>query len=472
MAGTDMDLMNPELTKKSWTGPGKIVIGIIVLAICIAGYFIYGSFGKKDTTYLTMPVSTGDIVDQVQATGTIKPLHEVDLYFKNKGTLKSLNVRNGDAVKTGQILAVQDDAALQASVEQAKSNLMQAEYKLKQAQLENDKLMATAQQQQALYDQGGVSETDYKQSQRDAENASVVVDAAKASIQTSKAQLVIAQNDLKNAVLTAPFAGIATQVNGEVGQDTGNSTSSIIHIISNDLQIPSMVNEVDVGRVKEGQEVEFTVTSYPNRPFKGTVSRISRQATTTNNVQLYEVDIATNDMSKQLLAGMSVTANIIVEKRENVVSVPAIAFSYVPTYMSSIRQNSNGTTTRRFKIDTGQGTNQGSNSGSGQTSAQNSDHMQSFDQQTLVNGADQKGRTRRVVVLENYKPVLKQVKVGLSDGQNTEIITGLSEGDQVIVGTNDSTQSSTSGGSNNSSQRQGNQQRQLGGGGRGGFELH
>ncbi|MGE5405260.1 MAG: efflux RND transporter periplasmic adaptor subunit [Candidatus Saccharibacteria bacterium] len=468
MAGTDMDLMNPELTQKSWRGPGKIVAGIILLAVCIAGYYIYGSFGQKGASYLTMPVTMGDIVDQVQATGTITPLHEVDLYFKNKGTLKSLNVRNGDAVKAGQILAVQDDAALQASVEQAKSNLMQAEYKLKQAQLENDKLQATADQQKALYLQGGVSEVDYKQAQRDAENAFVSVEAAKASIQTAKAQLVIAQNDLKNAVLAAPFAGIVTQVNGEVGQDTGNTTSSIIHIISNELQIPSMVNEVDVGRVKVGQDVEFTVTSYPNRPFKGKVSRISQQATTTNNVQLYEVDIATNDMSKQLLAGMSVTANIIVDKRQKVVAVPTIAFSYVPTYMSSMRQNSNDSSNRQWSRNSGQTSNR--NQGSSEYGGR---RVQSNGAQSQSGESDQKGRTRRVIVLENNQPIVTQVQVGLSDGQNTEVISGLSEGDKVVVGTNDSSASSTSSGGNGNSgsQRQGNQ-RQLNGGRGGGFEFH
>jgi HlyD family secretion protein len=460
MAGNDTELMNAALTGKRWKKQSKIMIGICVLVVCIGGYLVYGRLTKKESTYLTMPVTQGKISNAVQATGTVKPLHEVALYFKTQGTLKTLNVSAGDSVKAGQVLAVEDDSDLRANVEQAQSDLLQAKLRLQQSELDYEKASDTYTQQQTLYNQGAVAKSDLDQSKRDFVTADVSVQLAKASIQTAQAKLVIVQTDLKNATLTAPFSGVVAQVNGEVGQETGNSTNPTVNLISSELQVQTTVNEVDIGNVKVGQNVEFTVTSFPNQTFQGKVSKISSQATTTNNIQLFEVDIATDNLSHQLLAGMSVTANILISERDNVVRVQNTALAYAKTYMQTMAANMRSASGQNSSNRTGTGNRTGtagSGGWSGRKTAENT--TSGSNSQTTV----------PIVVLENGKPAVKRITTGLSDGQNTEVVNGLKAGEQVVIGTTDSTQSTTTSssgtGSTGSGQRQNTTTIRRGGGG-------
>jgi HlyD family secretion protein len=426
---------------------GKVILIVLIAAVAVGAYFIYKSFTKAEISYLTMPVSQGNIVDQVQATGSIKPLHEVDLYFRQQGTLTALYARSGDPVTAGQVLAVQDDDRLQAEVEQQRSSLLQAQYKLKQAQYTYEKMAATFARQDALYQQGALARADWEQAKRDLDNEAINVQSAQTSIKTSQAQLVIAENNLENARLVAPFSGVAAQVNGEVGQETGNTSTSMFHLISNELQLTAMVNEVDIGRVQVGQEVEYTVTSYPGQKFKGAVTRISPQSSAANNVQLYEVDISTRDMSHKLRAGMSVTANIIVNKRANVVMVPNLALTYAQTFQKSSLPNRTGAGGQ--KVTSGAGRMQGAGI---QAPGQAGDAVKNVNKPVSDSGE----QTQQVVMLQDGKPVVKRVKVGLSDGTNTEVKEGLKAGDQVVVGANDPSKTNSTGGSQQPGGQSGN----------------
>ncbi len=446
MAGNETELVNAAVTRKSWPKPVKIILIImLILGVGIGAYYTYKSFTKKEVKNLTMPVTQGAIVDQIQAMGTVKPLHEVDLYFRQQGTLKALYARIGDSVQEGQVLALQDDSNLQAQVELTRSALKQAQYKSQQTQLDYEKAYAAAMRQDALYQQGAITKVDWEQAKRDSATANINVQTAQVSIDNAKANLVIAETNLKNAQLIAPFSGVAAQVSGEVGQETGNSSSPMFHLISNELQILAMVNEADIGRVQLNQEVVFTVSSYPGQSFKGTVSGISPQSTAVSNVQLYEVNISTVNLSQQLRAGMSVTAKIIIDKRDNVTMVPNIAFSYTQTYLKNNQSSKANTSGQASKSADGT---QGSTKTTGNT-AQKTDK-----------------KVQQVVVLEEGNPVVKQITVGLSDGQNTEVIQGLNPGDQVVVGTSAAT--TTSSGSSTSQQSSGQQQRSPGAGAIGG----
>lgn len=464
--------------RKPLVTAGRIVGTLIILALCTGGYFIYNSLAKKDATYLTMSVGKGSILDKVQGTGNVMPLHEVDLYFKQQGTLKLLNVRSGDEVQAVQVLAVQDNSVLQAGLEQARSNLALAQYKLQQSQLDLEKAQETTQNQDAMYKAGALAKSDWDQSQRDYTNAQIIVKSDQASVQTAQAKVVIAETDLKNAELTAPFSGVAAQVNGEVGQETGNSSSPMFHLISNELKIVVMVNEVDIGRVQLNQDVIFNVSSYPNRPFQGKVSRISPQAATTNNIQLYEVDIATQGLSNQLRAGMSVTANIIINQRSDVAVVPNIAFSYLQTYLVSQGSGASSASTSNSSQRTGQYRNNSGNAGSSNNSpgnglgrtgvGANATGSQNNAALKWSQNGSQLNNERRVVVLQDGKPVIKSIKVGMNDSQNTEVISGLQPGDQVIIGTNASSSNNASN-SSASAQRTGSQQQRMTVGGFGGM---
>lgn len=470
MAGNDSELIKVAETGKNRSVVKKVVAAAIVLVLGTVGYFYIKGRDQQDNIYLTMAATKGRIVDQVEATGTITPLHEVDLYFKQQGTLKALYVKSGDPVKAGQLLAVQDDTELRAAVEQARSDLLQAQHNLSKAQLEYDRQMETYEQQKALYESGGISESDFKQAKRDLESAAIAVESARISIQTAKAKRVLNEADLANAQLKAPFNGIAAQVNGEVGQDVGNSSNPIFHLISNELRIKAMVNEADIGRVKVGQEVIFTVTSYPNQQFKGTVSWISPQSEAVNNVQMYEVDIASHDMNEKLLAGMSITANIIVNKVENVTVVPTMALTYAQTFMRSSQYKNqssgegNGAAFTRRQAADGEGTGQQGISRQG-TLRRNSSSKNS----NSAKSTGQRAERRPIVVLENGKPVIKWVVIGISDNQNTEIKEGIKPGDQVVIGTRTASETTNMSQTTNNTNSRWNQQR-FRSGGIGGFD--
>lgn len=455
MAVDENDLVIPELAKKPWGLGKKILLGIVIAAMCVAGYFVYNQYHEDPVTYLTMAVSQGNIINQVETTGTVTPLHEIDLYFKQQGTLKQLNVQTGDYVKAGQLLSVQDDSDLQASVEQAKSDLRQAELKLRQSELDYEKTKTTAEQQEQLYAAGAITESDYQQSKRDLEAGDITLEQAKASIKTAKAKLVIAESDLSQAQLKAPFDGVAAQVNGEVGQYTGNSSSPLFHLISNDLMIEAAVNEADIGRVKVGQEVSFTTTSLEDKTFKGVISRISPQSTATNNVQQFQVDISVKGDTTGLLAGMSVTANIIINQQQNVTTVPTLALTYAKTYMSTAMASRTSSSNMSNAKRSATNTNSTKTKRTGRKSINGSTSSKRTTSATM-----NKNR-QPVVVLSNGQPVVKWITVGTSDDQNTQVTKGLTAGDQVVIGTKSDTEESatstdsSSSSSNNSNSRSG-----------------
>lgn len=413
----------------------KIILVLVTLSIiAAAGYYIYTYQQKKNISYLSVAVTKGNISETVQATATVKPVREVDLTFKNSGTLARLYVKVGDRVEAGQILAVQDDSEAKTQLAQAENGLRQAELKVSQCRLEYEKAQRTLKRQEELFNAGAISATDYEQAQDDCKKAEGDLLTAESEVENSKTQLATAQKDLADTQLVAPFAGIVTQVNGETGERVGGS-NSLIHLISQELRLRALVNEVDIGKVKVGQEVEFTLASYADKTFTGKVENIYPEASTVNNVQFYEVDIASDkEAASLLLPGLSATVNIIINRRNDVLVVPVLAFNYAENY---------GATARRDTAFTAATSAASTRSGSKSTA-------------TTENNAENQGTRRTLFVLENNQPVARTVLVGLNNGQSCEIIEGLNPGERVVIGTNQYTQAtSTTGSSNQQSRSQG-----------------
>lgn len=422
MSSDSGELLTKQPVLSRWKKVLAIACGVVVIGG--GGFWGFKALKTEKIEYLTMPATQGRIIDTVQATGTVKPLQEVDLKFKNDGTLQTLNARVGLEVKQGDQLAVQDDADLRTAVDQAANEVVQAKYRLRQAELELEKVKATTAQQEALYKAGAVSQADYDQARRDYENAVINRDMAQASITSAEVRLQIAQNTLKDAIITAPFDGIISSVSGEVGQD---SMAVNIHIISPQLQVTAQVNEADIPRVKPNQPAYLTLASQGTARIKGTVIQISPQAVTVNNIQLYEVAIKVSDDSKVLMPGMSVTANIIANQSSTEMTlVPNLAFTYAQTFQRSSTPSTDQQPSQKQPAQ--------ANSGAPRAVREN----RSGNQRAAAE------QVRRVVVLKEGQPELREVKTGLTDGQNTEIISGLEPEEQVVIGTNQQgTQSNT-----------------------------
>lgn len=448
----------------------KFIVVAVLLVLAAGGYFAYQSLKPQESSYLTQPVTKGSLVKSVEATGTVVPMREADLNFKSDTMLKSISIDAGTTVAEGQVLALQDDVDFRSAVEQAGSSFQQTKYRQEQSSMSLEKAKRTYAQQTALYESGAISQSDYQTAKDDQRTAEINMELAKAQTRAAQSDLASAQENLDNAKLKAPFAGIITVVNGVVG--TSTSGSAFAHLISKDLKIEAMVNEADIGSVKVGQSVEFTVTTYPDKTFKGTVQRITQQASTTSSVQQYEVDITVDNSDNLLLSGMSVTANIIVARRSDAVLVPMLALTYAQTYIQenpsamagtsqTLNRGSNNSTSGSFSRNP----NRANGSSTGMANKRGS-WGQRFNR-SATTGASQSSTTptskrRFAVVLVDDQPVVLIVRIGIDDSQNAEVLSGLSGGEKVVIGkysettsgTNSDTNSKGNSGSNDRSRNQ------------------
>ncbi|MGE5421835.1 MAG: efflux RND transporter periplasmic adaptor subunit [Ignavibacteriales bacterium] len=474
----ELDLMPPGAKKSKWT---KVVGILVVLVLVVGGYFGYQYLQPVEASYLTQSVTKANLVNSVEATGTVVPLREADLNFKSDTVLRSINVEAGDVVTEGQILALQDDVDFRSAVDKAQSSYQQAKYKQEQSKMSLEKTQRTYAQQTAIYNSGALSQSDLETSKDDLRNSEINLELAKAQVKEAKANLESAQENLDNAKLKAPFDGLITVVNGVVGTSTSTG-SSFAHVISQNLKIEAMVNEADIGSVKVGQAVEFTVTTYPNKTFKGTVQRITQQASTTSSVQQYEVDITVDNSEKLLLSGMSVTANIIVAKRSDAVLVPMLALTYAQTYIQEnpsamsgsgmqgrpTQVSANNTTTGNTNnsTDTAKQRAAWSKNSTNGTANQRGNWSKNSNAGTASSASKSAAgsniQRKFVVVMENEKPMVKTITIGIDDSQNAEVLNGLSGGEKVLIGKYTESSSSSSSSSNSNSNSNSNSQNRSG----------
>jgi len=388
----------------------KVLLGaVIILVLAGSGYFINKSWASKGTPgYATSVVSRGSVVDVIEATGTLKPTMESELGFENDDTITAINVKPGDRVVKGQILAQQATTTLENALRKAQSALEQDQLNLKAATLAYERKLKELERQQKLYEAGSITLTELEEAQHAVEDSEINLANARLKVTNDQIEVEQAQADLEDATLRAPFDGIIGEVNGQVGQINGinSNNSTLINIMSETLEMEALINEADIGRVKVGQEVEFTSSAYANEVFKGKVETITPQATTVSNVQYYSVLISLEDPKGLLYAGMSVSAKIIVERADDVLTVPMMAVFYGETFAKSQG--------REAKL-------------ADQTQPAAADSAP---------GADPSKKFCTVVVLENEQPVIKKIVVGINDGTNYAVIEGLKEGDKVILGSN------------------------------------
>lgn len=458
-----------------------LTVALLILVIA-AGWYWWGHKHQKGPNYLTVAAGKGSILETVSASGKIEALHSIGLSFKNPGTIKAIYVKEGQSVKAGQLLALQDPTDLELQAKQAQANLdnalaklkslqagplatdvAQAEASVQQAQVEYDNAQDTLKRNQALYDAGALAEVDLNNARKAEATAAANlkkaqaalealkngsrpedIAAAQAQVEAARAQLQLAQNNLAATEIRAPWDGIVTNVNGQVGQRVGSNTSatdasnSFIFLVSPELQLRVQVNEADINKVKVGQEADFTVNAMPDRTLKGTVTAVAPQAQTVSNIQLYDVLVNVGDAGASLKAGESASVTIIISRKDNVITIPRAAIAYAEGYLSQAAQtagsqatSSSGTSSGGNRVGGTQGT--GSPTGSSVTGASTA-------------GTPSAGENRAVIlVLAGGRPVQRRVVTGASDERNIEVVSGLTAGEQVVVGTRSAGSTSSTG---------------------------
>lgn len=276
---------------------------------------------KQQVTYEESVAEIGSISTSVTATGTIEPVTKVEVGTQVSGIINKIYVDYNSVVHKGQVIAELDKTNLSSELQSAQSNLANAQSNLNYQKSNFDRY-------QKLFDKGLISANDYEQARLSYEQAQQQVAIQQQSVQK-------ARTNLGYATITAPIDGVVLSKEVEEGQTVASAmTTPTLFIIAQDLtdmRVIADVDEADIGDVREGQRVTFSVDAYPDDTFDGTVTQVRQEATTESNVVTYEVVISAPNDDLKLKPGLTANVNIITQEANNVIVIPSKALRFNPS---------------------------------------------------------------------------------------------------------------------------------------------
>ncbi len=297
-----------------------IILVLIALLLAVGATFIFCKKGEKLITFQTAQVEPGDIATTITATGTIEPVKTVDVGTQVSGIVTRLYVDYNSVVKRGQIIAELDRTNLLSDLSTAQTRLRSAQIELdyqkknysRYAELHQKELISTSEYDVAL--------ENYRKAQE--------------SVRIAQQDVARAKTNLGYATVYSPIDGVVISKSVEEGQTVASSfsTPSIVKIARDltDMQCIAKVDEADIGEVREGQRVTFTVDAHPDDVFSGTVKQVRQNPVTTNNVVTYEVVISAPNADLKLKPGLTASITIYTLERSGVMSVPSAALRFTP----------------------------------------------------------------------------------------------------------------------------------------------
>ena len=405
-----------------------ILILVVVAAALGGGWWYYKARNNSAVEYQTAPVTRGDLVQVVTATGQLNPVVNVQVGSQISGNIQKLLVDFNSTVKSNQIIAQLDPSTYRANVERAEGDLASAKAALELAQVE-------AGRSTALFTNKLVSQSDF-------DTATANLHEAQANVQLKQATLDSAQVDLSRCTIYAPVDGVVISRNVDVGQTVAASFSTpTLFVIANDLskmQIDALVSEADIGGVAVKQNVNFTVDAYPYRTFRGEVNQIRYGPVTNQNVVSYDAVIGVNNSDLKLLPGMTANVSIILAERENALKIPNAALRFRPPEELAAESKTN--TAPPGAESAGRGGPRAGGPGEGQRGGGFRGPGGAGAGHPGGNGPGSHGGGFRTVYLldssdrDHPKLTPAKIKTGINDGASTEVLDGLKEGDQVVTG--------------------------------------
>ena len=370
----------------------KSFIIFTLLALAIGGYYFYKqkTAVKPEDLYRFQEISQGDVAQAVSANGTLNPVTLISIGTQVSGRVSKLYVDFNDKVEKGQILLELDDALFTAQIAQTQGNVRNAQASVELAQANESRI-------RALFTQEYVSAQELDQSVQ-------ALKSSRAQLETARAQLRRDQTNLSYSIIRSPVSGVVIARLVDVGQTVAASfqTPELIKIAQDlsKMQIDSSFAEADIGNIKVGQTVKFSVDAFPNRDFEGVVKQLRLNPTVTSNVVTYNVVVSVDNPEQILLPGMTAYVSIQVAKQNNVLLAPNAALRFKPKLDDASANTSSA------------GKNRGKKKGNADDAF-----------------------LGKVYVLRNAVLEPIKVKVGISDGRFTEISSeSLKVGDKVIVG--------------------------------------
>ena len=300
--------------KKIWWAVGAVVL------IALAVWLLSGGKKEEKVSFETAKIEKQDIHTSITATGTIEPVTSVTVGTQVSGIVAKLYVDYNSVVKKGQVIAELDKTNLISELNRAKADLSSAQSTLNYE-------TANFKRYQTLFDKGLVSANDY-------ENARLTYDKARQTVASSRENVQKAQTNLGYATITSPIDGVVLSKSVEEGQTVAASfnTPELFTIAQDltDMRVIADIDEADIGGVKEGQHVSFTVDAFPDDKFEGYVTQVRQQATTSSNVVTYQVVISAPNKDLKLMPGLTANVTIFTLELNNVLAVPTKALRFTP----------------------------------------------------------------------------------------------------------------------------------------------
>jgi HlyD family secretion protein len=344
-----------SLPVKHWSRPQLALIALVVVLVAAAGWWFWSWDHQGNGSFRTVPVTRGNLQASISATGTVEPEEVVDVGAQVAGKIVSFGkdkngkaVDYGSVVEAGTVLARIDDSLYAADVEAVKAQLAQNKASVQYAQANLDQLKAKLYQAtrdwvraQKLGPSDALSQADYDAAQSAYETAKANVEVGKAAIiqaqkavAQSEASLRRAQQNLDYCTIVSPVKGVIIDRRVNIGQTVVSSLSApSLFLIAKDLtriQVWASVNEADIGNIRPGQPVSFTVDAYPGKTFEGEVGKVRLNATMTQNVVTYTVEVNTDNADGKLLPYLTANLKFMVAERQNVLLVPNAALRWIP----------------------------------------------------------------------------------------------------------------------------------------------
>ena len=319
----------------------NVIVGIIVLiAFAITGYIVLKKEPLKTIQWETKPIVRGSISNSITATGTLEAVTTIQVGTQVSGIISKLYIDYNSKVKKNQVLARIDTTTLSASVFDARAAVYRQQILVNQTKRDYERT-------KDLFDQKVVAQTDYDKALDDYETA-------KSSLISAQAQLNRAQINLGYATILAPIEGVVISKSVEQGQTVAASLNSpTLFTIVDDLakmQVQASIDEADIGQVKEGDGVIFTVDAYPEDKFTGSVKQIRIQPVIVSNVVNYVVIIDVPNPDLKLMPGMTANITVKVNEATDVLKVPVKALSFRPPnfYLNELMSGLPDTTKKRI----------------------------------------------------------------------------------------------------------------------------
>ncbi|MDF1598304.1 efflux RND transporter periplasmic adaptor subunit [Mesorhizobium sp. YIM 152430] len=405
--------------KRRW----PLVAALLVLGAAGA-YYVFTPSSTPQVSYRTVPAERGSLTVQVSATGTLAPLTQVDVSTELSGVVRSVAVDENQRVSTGDVLAVLDTSRIEAQIERAEANVAAAAARVLDAEVTLTETRAALARAEQLASRGMVADQALETSKAAFDRADSAVAIARANQDIAEAELKLQQADLDKSTIYAPIDGIVLTRSLNPGQTVSASTQApILFVIAENLErmeLKAAIDEADIGQVAEGQTARFTVDAFPTRRFDAEISDIAYASVVTEGVVTYEARLAVTNDELLLRPGMTATVDIVTREAGDALLVPASAFRFSPAVAE---ERASGFGLQALFSPPRMGMGRGGRGGGGRGGERGQ----------AREAADPAQRT--LYVMENGAPQATRVTTGSSDGDRIEIVDGLKDGAEIVIGT-------------------------------------